>query len=732
MVFNLFRASAALQNSSPSKKPHLRRRPPSARDMFPSDPRYPNEHARTPSDDSEREQGDPRYSLYRYQTKLDDGLHISIDATRPIEGVRKVSDYTRNAPSMCHIDMSAMEFTKPPSSLHAPCLLMMDANIPQHEHMHSQGSPDGADGMRPSDGGAGRSQPSDGDAEESQSSEGSASKSEKAPSPLANDPALHPASADQPNHENDLNHASDPNVGNVDRRIERNIENIGRGTLNAQPERPDGWRPRTATRADPRARPAPDAAPSAPAPVAPAPVASAPARVEESAPWDRFQYGSREDMEMYDEAYPPGYVHTNMWRTRQRGGAPQAPTMLEYVRRLEARLSSLEARPRARGESQLHPDLPVRPTGPSNARVGFSSGFANQQPPGLDQTHELTPPTGNGSSLASQNSQLKVPPPKEWSPSKESEPLKVFLSRLKRYLQYHNLSDAEMALRSSQFLGGRAYELWEYELKHLENSHAALSWDSFEDFMLKTFGEIAPDRQARNRFENLRQTHTPMRYVQDMKRLILEIDGTSFAASPLEIISRFLQNAKTDLKNHLLLQAPDEFYTDPEVLFKRAVTYGMNAKAVSQAQAPPKVVLANVETQDAPVGNPKNPGSDGAKRKRSRRRGGRRKGQATPTPTPTEVCLNTDLPAGKRGSGQKRGRGANGGPQGEPPAKRPSTGQSRHQPEVHLPMHVIMQREQANPPQCGYCTSLAHTRTQCTSERVMPLAHERVGPGYFH
>ena len=157
---------------------------------------------------------------------------------------------------------------------------MMDANIPQHEHMHSQGSPDGADGMRPSDGGAGRSQPSDGDAEESQSSEGSASKSEKAPSPLANDPALHPASADQPNHENDLNHASDPNVGNVDRRIERNIENIGRGTLNAQPERPDGWRPRTATRADPRARPAP----SAPAPVAPAPVASAPARVEESAP----------------------------------------------------------------------------------------------------------------------------------------------------------------------------------------------------------------------------------------------------------------------------------------------------------------------------------------------------------------------------------------------------------------------------------------------------------------
>ena len=74
-----------------------------------------------------------------------------------------------------------------------------------------------------------------------------------------------------------------------------------------------------------------------------------------------------------------------------------------------------------------------------------------------------------------------------------------------------------------------------------------------------------------------------------------------FAASPPEIISSFLQNAKAGLKNHLLLPDPDEFYTDPEVLFKRAVTFGMNAKAVSQAQAPPKVVLANAETQDAPA-----------------------------------------------------------------------------------------------------------------------------------
>ena len=108
---------------------------------------------------------------------------------------------------------------------------------------------------------------------------------------------------------------------------------------------------------------------------------------------------------------PWGEVHSagnfgwsNMRRTTQRVGAPQAPpsgheqpTMMDYVRRLEARLCSLEARPRARGESQLHPDLLVRH---GNAPVGFSPGNAIQQPPGLDQTHELTPPSGNGSNRA--------------------------------------------------------------------------------------------------------------------------------------------------------------------------------------------------------------------------------------------------------------------------------------------------------------------------------------------
>ena len=63
---------------------------------------------------------------------------------------------------------------------------------------------------------------------------------------------------------------------------------------------------------DPKARPAPVAAPSVPAP---APVATAPAHVDESAPWDLYQYGSREDMEMYDIDFPPGYVHTKMRRT---------------------------------------------------------------------------------------------------------------------------------------------------------------------------------------------------------------------------------------------------------------------------------------------------------------------------------------------------------------------------------------------------------------------------------
>ena len=45
---------------------------------------------------------------------------------------------------------------------------------------------------------------------------------------------------------------SDDSDREQERRIERNIENIGRDTLNAHPERPDGWRPLTATRADPR------------------------------------------------------------------------------------------------------------------------------------------------------------------------------------------------------------------------------------------------------------------------------------------------------------------------------------------------------------------------------------------------------------------------------------------------------------------------------------------------
>ena len=170
----------------------------------------------------------------------------------------------------------------------------------------------------------------------------------------------------------------------------------------------------------------------------------------------------------------------------------------------------------------------------------------------------------------------KLPTPQPWSGTRKEEDARIFLARIKRHMDLTGVSEQDMPETAAVFLGGQAFRLWDLELQNYARSGSVPDWPSFCRFIERAFGQIAPDRQARARYNALTQTDSPGLFVQEFRKVIGELSGTWLAPSGGDVVSHFLEGCKPDLRTYLETHAPNTgIWNDPEEMFERAITFGI-------------------------------------------------------------------------------------------------------------------------------------------------------------
>jgi hypothetical protein len=172
----------------------------------------------------------------------------------------------------------------------------------------------------------------------------------------------------------------------------------------------------------------------------------------------------------------------------------------------------------------------------------------------------------------------------------------IFLPRLFQHLQTQGLSKRRMPQHVLPFLKGRAFQLWQLQTTTLQTSKIVITWELFETFMKKTFGQIAPERQARLQYDKLTQTGSVFSYVTETKKLVQIMQPMPMICpGEAEVVNHFISKAKPTLQAWLTEHCPPNFWENSEQVFDQAIQFATNLASTTNARGnnmPPKVLGA--------------------------------------------------------------------------------------------------------------------------------------------
>ena len=196
---------------------------------------------------------------------------------------------------------------------------------------------------------------------------------------------------------------------------------------------------------------------------------------------------------------------------------------------------------------------------------------------------------------------------------------------------------------------------------------------------------MAPDREARARYNKLRQTGTVSHYVQETRNLVRELKDSKWPVGDGELITHFIDGLKSSEQQYVEENSPPGGWSDSGDLYEKALNYEYNLSA-SRARR-------NGNGHGHGDGNGK--GStlgmlSGV------RRGRINKPQAGRGSRPPVARASSTYGRGKFGRGRGRGRGLN------------------HPSHAHIPTHEWNARLNAG--RCALCKG-SHHHTQCHGER---------------
>ena len=174
----------------------------------------------------------------------------------------------------------------------------------------------------------------------------------------------------------------------------------------------------------------------------------------------------------------------------------------------------------------------------------------------------------------------KLPHPKPWTGSEgKQRDVKVFLRSVARWFELSNVPRSLWGSWAVSFLTDRAEQLWQLEFDDLERAQGASSvtWEQFDAFMLQSYGSLLPAREARDRYDALRQTGTVFDFVREIRQSVRELRGTPLYPDGSVIVD-FISKLKPDVRRFVNDNAPVGWWSDAHSVFEKALTFEMNRR----------------------------------------------------------------------------------------------------------------------------------------------------------
>ena len=127
------------------------------------------------------------------------------------------------------------------------------------------------------------------------------------------------------------------------------------------------------------------------------------------------------------------------------------------------------------------------------------------------------------------------------------------------------------------FLSDWAEQLWQLEFDDLERAQGAssASWEQYDAFMLQSYGSLLPARDARDRYDALRQTGTVLGFVREIRQSVRELRGTPWHPGGSVIVD-YIGKLKPEVRRFVNDNAPVGWWADEKALFEKALTFELN------------------------------------------------------------------------------------------------------------------------------------------------------------
>lgn len=207
-------------------------------------------------------------------------------------------------------------------------------------------------------------------------------------------------------------------------------------------------------------------------------------------------------------------------------------------------------------------------------------------------THEESDILSENSLQRRAKSKISIPAPKLWTGQKD-EDVTIFLNRIKHYFESNQESKRNWPQSVLGYLGDKPFQLWNLEMQEISSLGNTPTWVDFISFMRKSFGVVAPERQARAKYDELKQTSTVEAYVNELKKLVRIMAPLKIVVpGEGDLIRKFISGCKPDMREYLNAETPVPFWDSAEQCFQKAINRSANRIDEHKVNPAPKKFAA--------------------------------------------------------------------------------------------------------------------------------------------
>ena len=150
----------------------------------------------------------------------------------------------------------------------------------------------------------------------------------------------------------------------------------------------------------------------------------------------------------------------------------------------------------------------------------------------------------------------------------------LLLSELFVFYEMTALPKVFWAVVARTHLAWKPRKSWDRELEHLQSQPGAtaFTWEHFVLFMKRPYASLLPAREARQRYDRLKQSGSASDFVREQ---VPELEGTPYHPGG-SMFDDFMNGLKADVRRFVEEHAPTGWWTNIQDLYQKAVDYEIN------------------------------------------------------------------------------------------------------------------------------------------------------------